>query len=399
MGKGNGLFGNYRKKIGNTVGYTLKNSNNAQTQGIRIYQPVVSNPKSDNQSAQRMKLMPLQIFYQSFSDVLNHAFEGKKVGQMNRQRFMQLNMGQNSGIAPAVQKGERILVPIRCQVSSGSLTLNTTLEKEGTDTLKTTMFSAGNLTAGADVKNLTLKAFSDAVIAANLGLEVGMELGFIFVVSSDSDPRAGVPLKFNIVLSDTDNVTTIGDLMGRVGDFIEWGANSDGGFTYQIGDVDNHLMGVGFIISKKNASGWSNNNARFYPTEYGEQLFYREDLYQAALATYGPSGSTLTSDLFLRQADNATGMANPNAVISTAAEAIVLTGDYEQGVLSSANATIATTRSGYKRLVVDQAGNIVDADGEVITCTYTKDSESVTVNLRPEMTTFAGLGTVVYGSF
>lgn len=398
MGKITGIF-TFRKKLGNAVGYTLKNSNNGQAAGARVYQPVVSNPKSNNQSAQRMKLMPLQIFYQSFSDVLNHAFEGKKVGQMNRQRFMQLNMGANSGIAPAVQKGERILVPIKCQISSGSLTLNTSLVKEGTDTLHTQMFSAGALTPGADVKNLTLKAFSDAVIAANLGLEVGMELGFIFVVSSDSDPRAGVPLKFNIVLSDTDNVTTIGDLMGSVGTYIEWGANNDGGFYFQIADVDNHLMGVGFIISKKNASGWSNNNARFYPTEYGEQLFYREDLYRAALATYGPSGSTLTSDLFLRQADNATGASNPNAVIDTDAEAIVLTGDYEGGVLSAANATIATTRSGYKRLVVDQAGNIVDADGEIITVTYTVDEKSVTVNLRPEMTTFAGLGTVVYGSF
>lgn len=398
MGKITGIF-TFRKKLGNAVGYTLKNSNNGQASGARVYQPIVSNPKSNNQSAQRMKLMPLQIFYQSFSDVLNHAFEGKKVGQMNRQRFMQLNMGANSGIAPAVQKGERILVPIRCQISSGSLTLNTTLQKEGTDTLRTTMFSAGALTPGEDVKNLTLKAFSDAVIAANLGLEVGMELGFIFVVSSDTDPRAGVPLKFNIVLSDTDNVTTIGDLMGRVGDFIEWGAHADGGFFYQIGDVDNHLMGVGFIISKKNASGWSNNNARFFPTEYGEQLFYREDLYQAALATYGPSGSTLTSDLFLRQADNATGMSNPNAVIDTDTEAIVLTGDYEEGVLSEANAVIATTRSGYKRLVVDAAGNIVDADGTIITVTYTEDEESKTVNLRPEMTSFAGLGTVVYDSF
>lgn len=399
MGKGNGLFGNYRKKVGNTVGYTLKNSNNAQTQGVRIYQPVVSNPKSNNQSAQRMKLMPLQIFYQSFSDVLNHAFEGKKVGQMNRQRFMQLNMGVNSGIAPAVQKGERILAPIKCQISSGSLTQNTTLEKEGTDTLLTSMFTYGNTDAVPDFKALTLKTFSENMIAANLGLEVGMELAFIFVVSSDDDPRAGVPLKFSVVLNDTDDVTTIADLMGRVGDFIEWGAVAGGKLYFQIADVPNHLMGVGFIVSKKNASGWSNNNARFFPTEYGEAMFYRDDLYQAALATYGPSGSTLTSDLFLRQADNATGMANPNAVVSTDAEAIVLTGDYEEGVLSEANAVIATTRSGYKRLVVDAAGNIVDADGTIITVTYTEDGESKTVNLRPEMTSFAGLGTVVYGSF
>lgn len=399
MGKGNGLFGNYRKKVGNTVGYTLKNSNNAQTQGVRIYQPVVTNPKSDPQSAQRMKLMPLQIFYQSFSDVLNHAFEGKKVGQMNRQRFMQLNMGVNSGIAPAVQKGERILAPIRCQISSGSLTQNTTLEKEGTDTLLTSMFNYGNQAAVPDFKGLTLKEFSTNIIANNLGLEVGMELAFIFVISSDTDLRAGVPMKFSIVLNDTDDETTIGDLMGRVADYIEFGAVEGGKLYFQIADVPNHLSGVGFIISKKNASGWSNNNARFFPTEFGEAMFYTDALYQAALATYGPTGSTLTSDLFLRQANNATGMTDPNAVVSTASQAIVLTGDYEEGVLSAANAVLATTRSGYKRLVVDAAGNIVDADGTVITVTVTDGEDSTTSNLQPDMTTFAGLGTVVYGSF
>lgn len=399
MAKGNGLFGNFRKKIGNTVGYTLKNSNNRQTQGVRIYQPVVSNPKSNNQSAQRMKLMPLQIFYQSFSDVLNHAFEGKKVGQMNRQRFMQLNMPTTAGLAPAVQKGERVLAPIKCQVSSGSLTVDTSMVPTEDGGLSPTLFLYGGTTPMNSIGTLTLKQFTDAVVASNLGLESGMEVAFIFVVASTDDVRAGVPLKFSIVLDDADSDTTIADLMGNVANYIAVSVNGQGAFEIISIDDDTALMGAAIIISKKNASGWANNNARFYATNLGESVFYDNDLYLAALATYGPSGSTLTSDLFLRQADNAVGAADPNAIVTADAQAIVLTGDYEQGVLSAANAIIAKTRAGYSRLTVNAEGTIVDTDGTPITVTTGSGSSEATVALKPEMTSFSGLRTVQYGSF
>lgn len=399
MGKGTGLFGNFRKKVGNTVGYTLKNSNNAQTQGVRIYQPVVSNPKSDPQSAQRMKLMPLQIFYQAFGDVLNHAFEGKKVGQMNRQRFMQLNMGANSGIAPAVQKGERILAPIKCQVSSGSLTIDTTMVQVGVNSLAASNLIYDNGSHDDSLKTLTVKQFSEAMIANNLGLEDGMEVAVIAIVSRDEDPRGGVPFKFYVVLNTADDITTIADCMGNVANYLDISSEAGGALTINAIAAGTTLLGAAIIISRKNASGWSNNNARFYVTAAGESIFYNEGLYLAALATYGPNGSTLVSDLFLQQADNASGASNPNAVMGTESASIVLTGDYEDGVLSVANALLATLRSGVKAIVVNRSGEIVDADGEVITVTVGTGDDEVTSNLTPAMTTFAGLKQVNYASF
>ena len=50
--------GNKKGKIGNSIYYTIKNSNNKVTQGERIYQPNVTNPQSESQRAQRMKLKP-----------------------------------------------------------------------------------------------------------------------------------------------------------------------------------------------------------------------------------------------------------------------------------------------------------------------------------------------------
>lgn len=399
MGKGTGLFGNFRKKVGNTVGYTLKNSNNAQTQGVRIYQPVVSNPKSDPQSAQRMKLMPLQIFYQAFGDVLNHAFEGKKIGQMNRQRFMQLNMGVNSGIAPAVQKGERILAPIKCQVSSGSLTFNTEMVKEGDQQLITSVLKYDQGRYQNEISELTVGEFSRSVIENNLGFEDGMELGFIFIVSRDSDPRAGIPLKFYVVLNRSDNVTLISNLMGGVVSAVGIMTTSDGSFIIESSTEGVTLLGAAIIVSKKNTSGWSNSNSRFFVTTAGEQLFYDQQYYQRALATYGPNGSTVSSDLFLRQADNDTSASDPNAVVSTDTMAIEVDETFVNPVLSSANAVIATLRSGVKAVVVNAAGKLVDANGAVISITFGEEGSRVTVYLDPDATQFNGMRTVLYGSF
>lgn len=399
MGKGTGLYGNFRKKVGNTVGYTLKNSNNAQTQGVRIYQPIVSNPKTDPQSAQRMRLMPLQIFYNAFGDVLDHAFEGRKVGQMNRQRFMQLNMGVNSGVAPAVQKGERILAPIKCQVSSGSLTIKSELIATSEQTLETQVLQYGE-SVSTLLNSVTVGEFSRKLIADNLGLEDGMELGFIIVVSTENDVRAGVPLKFYVVLNQADNVTTIGDVMGPITNYVNLAATA--GSRIEISAVDseiNPLLGAAIIVSKKRAGGWSNNNARFCPTEFGEELFYDPTLYTRALATYGPNGSTLSSDLFLRQADNDTSASSPNAVVGTEQVAIVVNDDLTNPVLSTANATVATLRSGVRAVVVNAAGKMVNADGEVIEVTFGETDNRITIPLEPAATQFNGLRTVIYGSF
>ena len=54
MAKAQGIIGNFKGKVGNMVGYQLTDSNNKQTQGIRIYQPNVKNPKTSAQAEQQM---------------------------------------------------------------------------------------------------------------------------------------------------------------------------------------------------------------------------------------------------------------------------------------------------------------------------------------------------------
>ena len=388
-----------RKKVGNLVGYGIKNSNNSEKAGVRIYQPIVTNPKSDPQSAQRMKLMPLQGFYDSFNDVLNHAFEGRKVGQMNRQRFMQLNMGTNSGVAPAVQKGERLLAPIKCQVSSGSVTVDTTLVKtEEPNTLNSTSLKYNDGEEGY-FDDTTVAAFSTQMINDNLGLVEGMEIAVIAVIAPANNSRYGVPMKFYIVLDKSNTATTIGDLMGNIDEYMLFGRTRDGVIKLTNYSDNYLLMGAAIIVSKRGSSSWKNSNSRFVPTAIGEQYFYTQALYDAALATYGKTGTTLESDLFLQQADNAADALNPKAVVSVESLAIELNDEFARAQLSAANVGVAVTRAGERLICTQSNGQLCTNEGVGITMTVTEGGSQVTSPLMLAQTKLEGNKTIVWGSF
>lgn len=90
MGKTSNLvIGTVRGKVGSVVGYALKNSK--QPQGVRVYQPVVANPKSVGQREQRARFATLTVAGGYFADVIDHSFEGVSGAVKNRGRFLSLN--------------------------------------------------------------------------------------------------------------------------------------------------------------------------------------------------------------------------------------------------------------------------------------------------------------------
>lgn len=90
MGKGIGLIGNFRGKVGNMVGYNLKDSNNKQTQGVRVYQPVVKNPKTAAQAEQRAKMAPINAVYRLLKPVIDRGQESKAYGNKSRLAWLRL---------------------------------------------------------------------------------------------------------------------------------------------------------------------------------------------------------------------------------------------------------------------------------------------------------------------
>ena len=119
MAKARQALSLWKGRAGGVV-YSVLNGN----QIMRSAPASVSNPKSDAQVAQRMKLAPAQNFYSQLEALVSlgfasHTFQGKKYGNANRLRFLQLAMMNNQG--PYVPKDTMDFIPFDYQVSEGSL--------------------------------------------------------------------------------------------------------------------------------------------------------------------------------------------------------------------------------------------------------------------------------------
>lgn len=119
MAKGTGLIGNFKGKVGNTVGYKLSASNNGQTQGIRVYQPIVKNPKTAAQAEQRAKLLAVNATYRALKMVIDRGNEGLPYG--NKSRLAWLKSALKSTQMPWVIKGGVVKFPVGCPLTKGSL--------------------------------------------------------------------------------------------------------------------------------------------------------------------------------------------------------------------------------------------------------------------------------------
>ena len=119
MAKGLGLIGNFRGKFGNAVGYNLKDSNNKQTQGIRIYQPIVKNPKTYAQAEQRARLAPINWTYRMFKSIIDRGQEGIAYG--NKSRLAWLRDAMKSFNGGWFEKGAAINFPALVTMSKGNL--------------------------------------------------------------------------------------------------------------------------------------------------------------------------------------------------------------------------------------------------------------------------------------
>lgn len=111
MAKGS-FLGVKRGKLGDAVGYNVTNSNNKDTQGWRVYQPVVSNPQTDGQIDQRVKLAAANNLYRALKPIIQRGWQNHKYGDESRRAFLQRAMG-SSFEGPYIEKGSTLAVPIK----------------------------------------------------------------------------------------------------------------------------------------------------------------------------------------------------------------------------------------------------------------------------------------------
>ena len=119
MAKGIGLIGNFKGKVGNMVGYKLSDSNTGNTQGIRVYQPIVKNPKTSAQAEQRAKLAPINATYRALKMVIDRGNEGLPYG--NKSRLAWLKKAFKAENMPWIIKGATNAFPVGCALTKGSL--------------------------------------------------------------------------------------------------------------------------------------------------------------------------------------------------------------------------------------------------------------------------------------
>ena len=119
MAKGIGLIGNFKGKVGNMVGYKLSDSNTGNSQGIRVYQPIVRNPKTSAQAEQRAKLAPINATYRALKMIIDRGNEGLPYG--NKSRLAWLKKAFKAENMPWYVKGSSVYAPVCCELTKGSL--------------------------------------------------------------------------------------------------------------------------------------------------------------------------------------------------------------------------------------------------------------------------------------
>lgn len=193
MAKGIGLIGNFRGKVGNMVGYNLKDSNNKQTQGVRVYQPVVKNPKTYGQAEQRAKLAPINATYRALKAIIDRGQEGKAYG--NKSRLAWLSDAMKAFNGGWFEKGAAITAPAIVPLTKGSLT----------SIAQKTIDESGLSIAFTEVENAptTIGALTTALLASHTELKEGDQITFVLI---DSQNGTFYPAVASLVLDSTSTV-------------------------------------------------------------------------------------------------------------------------------------------------------------------------------------------------
>lgn len=199
MAKGTGLIGNFKGKVGNMVGYNLKDSNNKQTQGIRVYQPVVRNPKSYAQAQQRCIMKPINDFYRALKPVISRGQESKAYGNASRLAWLKNVMKDFNG--PWIEKESPDKYPVECFIANGSLGVIPV--SNGTDDVILIGDGVAALTAPTTAAEL-LETLQTVGIDAHEGDQITIVLGL--PASAGADIQYGIKIQSFVL--DSEDVET-----------------------------------------------------------------------------------------------------------------------------------------------------------------------------------------------
>ena len=266
MAKGIGLIGNFKGKVGNMVGYKLSDSNTGNTQGIRVYQPIVRNPKTSAQAEQRAKLAPINATYRALKMVIDRGNEGLPYG--NKSRLAWLKQAFKAENMPWLIKGATPNFPVICQLTKGSL-VGLSFETDG-DALE---IIANGVTSETTLN--TIGGVSTALLAAYPSLKAGDQITIV-VMEHKNDGM--LPAIFSFVL-DTTSAEATTKFSAGVDSII-----FDGGVSPEF---------VSVIVSREGANGehLRSTSSLVSTAEIVAAAPYDDTSKEAAIASYMSSAS------------------------------------------------------------------------------------------------------------
>ena len=267
MAKGIGLIGNFKGKVGNMVGYKLSDSNTGNSQGIRVYQPIVRNPKTSAQAEQRAKLAPINATYRALKMVIDRGNEGLPYG--NKSRLAWLKQAFKAKHMPWFVKGASVNYPVVCQLTKGSLSqLPYRVLEDELD------IDCPSLKADATVN--TVGGVSTALMADHSFLKAGDQITVVLVSNNGATLY---PTIFSFVL-DTKSAEAISGFKAAEG-------------MLRIADTIT-FYAAAIIISREGANGehLRSTTSLDIDSSYLSEIPYNADSKTAAIASYQTSAST-----------------------------------------------------------------------------------------------------------
>ena len=216
-----------RGKLGDAVGYNVTNSNDKDKQGWRVYQPVVSNPQTDAQIDQRVKMQAVNNLYRALKPIVTRGWENHKYGDESRRAFLKKALGA-SFEGPYIEKGSTLAVPIKnvpimygslspivsiCDDVDGLLLANVPNEEGNITTIGnlSRLLIAANVAQDGDQITIVIGVYS-----ADSGT-VSYQTCSFFVNTLDESPTTNFGFSCGQVLYDTENVVSLKNFRAFMG--------------------------------------------------------------------------------------------------------------------------------------------------------------------------------------
>lgn len=295
--------GFFSKRRGSAGSLTFSVLNGKQVTKEKVAS--MTNPKSDGQSVQRLKLAPAQKFYSAFENVLNHSWQSSEYGNKSRNYFMSKALARNGG--PYVIKGSNILVPGTYPVSEGTLGTIRIQQADGDYYESSIKCASGDSRA----------SIINSILSKNAWIPLGAKLTVLTICRAAGDedlnfytltaqivldPNYEGEDDFNglfreILFPPTDPIQEEYDIYPSLiaGAASEtWGeCLGCGTLTY---NEDIEISGCAFIVSEGDRASDRRSNSWMAVTKFVQDNFYSENAYLMAIYSYQRGGAVSVGD-------------------------------------------------------------------------------------------------------